>query len=312
MKHAVTAGKFLLFSLFLFAGHPSYVGAAVESLSGRQIMTTVQERHHRAPAVYEEQTMILTDRLGNRDTRELRRYAKRDEDGNYNILLLCDTPAEIRGTALLVSREAGQNPDVSLYMPARGEDVLRGYVTDSKDRLLGTDLTFEDLTGEELMEYHYVRRDDIKLEYVPYFQVDVYDHRDTSFRSPLRRHFVRQDSFFITRTDYLDRQGRIYRQQRFYDLRHTDSDIWYAGMVFMHNRKEQHSTLIKINNRIYSEDYVSDEVFTMAWLYANQIPLPDSPTQNATKDMIMGPDSHRSEDQRPVSLSDIKYRQDMP
>jgi hypothetical protein len=37
-------------------------------------------------------------------------------------------------------------------------------------------------------------------------------------------------------------------------------------MLLMENQKERHKTLIKIDRRIFSRDYVPPEIFTPAWL----------------------------------------------
>ncbi|MFM8270462.1 MAG: hypothetical protein ACKN9V_09770, partial [Pseudomonadota bacterium] len=79
---------------------------SVELPTGPEVMQEVQRRHQLGASIYEELTLILTDRLGNRDTRNLRRYYHMDRDGNTRFLVLFDTPEEVRGVALLVRRDA--------------------------------------------------------------------------------------------------------------------------------------------------------------------------------------------------------------
>jgi len=38
----------------------------------------------------------------------------------------------------------------------------------------------------------------------------------------------------------------------------------------MENHKERHKSLIKINRRVFSHDYVPPEMFTSAWLMENR------------------------------------------
>ena len=44
-------------------------------------------------------------------------------------------------------------------------------------------------------------------------------------------------------------------------------------MMLMVDRQKDHRTLIKVNKRILSEDYVPEKVFTENWLYENHPPL---------------------------------------
>jgi hypothetical protein len=245
-----------------------------DGMSGLQIMEEVQRRHYFDSNVYEEQSIILIDDMGNRDTRALRRYSKTDASGNVKYLLLFDSPAEVNGVALLATRDAHGGVDARLYLPAHGGDVLNSRFSGSEDNVLGMDFSFDELMGEFLQDYQFVRREQRKIENIQYYLVDVYrKDADIAVSNPIRRHYVRADNYYITRTDYLDRYGRLIKQQTLHDLLPLARDSWRAGMILMEDLRENHSTLVKVNRRIFSEEYVPDEVFTINWLYQNQPPL---------------------------------------
>jgi hypothetical protein len=48
----------------------------------------------------------------------------------------------------------------------------------------------------------------------------------------------------------------------------------------MEDFQRRHSTLIKINKRIISEDYVPEKVFTTNWLFENKPPLEIVPAED--------------------------------
>jgi hypothetical protein len=50
----------------------------------------------------------------------------------------------------------------------------------------------------------------------------------------------------------------------------VDGDMWRANMILMENHKDQHNTLIKIDRRVFSSDYVPPEIFTRNWLLQNR------------------------------------------
>lgn len=260
-----------------------------ENWSGQQIMQAVQVRQQQFPFVYEEQSIVLVDRNGFRDTRKARRYSRIEDDGSIRFLLIFETPPEVRGVALLASRDPAGVITKQMYLPALGQQLLASAADDQGGGFMGTDFTVENLTGEALAEYRYVRSDDLELDSRPYFSVDVFRPQDDLNRDqPLRRHFIRQDNFFITRTDHFDAQGRVTRRQRSYDLKVVDGNLWHANLLLMDDYRERHQTLIKVDRRVFSRDYVPAEMFSGAWLFehyrAEPQENPDTPEAAASAD----------------------------
>lgn len=229
-------------------------------------MHQVYERHQQFPYIYEEKSLVMEDRNGHRDTRRAKRYTRIEPDGSVKFLLLFDYPEEIRGVALLAEKRPDGHYKRYVYLPALGETLTETIGSDGQGNFLGTDFSIESLTGEDLSLYHYVRVDDKKIDTIAFYVVDVFEksrHTD----NPVRRHFIRQDSLFITLTHHYDRLGRVSRIQSQHDLRPVSGDMWRADMMLMVDKKAEHQSLIKVSRRVYSNDYVPQEVFTAAWLF---------------------------------------------
>lgn len=244
--------------------------------SGRALLDLVNERHQQYPNVYEEQSMILIDKSGHRNTRKLRRYSRVDESGTANFLLLFDSPLDVKGVALLAQRERDGQSEQSFYLPAFGETFIRnnpGPEGKSEDNFLGTDYSIENLVGDMLDHHKHVRRDDAIINETDYYVVDVYGLDSTSQSKPTRRHYIRKDNLYISRTDHFDEIGRLQKRQTNHDLTNVHGDMWRANMMMMDNHQQEHRTIIKINKRVFSADYVPSEVFTKNWIVANQPPL---------------------------------------
>jgi hypothetical protein len=238
---------------------------AGENWSGRRIMDEMLRRHEQFPYTFEEQTMILLDSAGHRDTRKLRRFSRIENDGTLKYLLVFDNPAEVRGVALLAIRHASGRIDNGIYLPAFGPVLKAGSGDARGSHFLGTDFSLEDLTAELMSDFRYVRGKDREIEDVAYFVVDAFPNdreieRVTGYGR--KRHFIRQDNFFVTRSDYFDRKGHFFKRQTWHDLRPVDGDMWRANMILMENHRERHKTLIKIGKRVFSRDYVPPELFT--------------------------------------------------
>jgi len=269
---SVSKKVILFLGLFLFPVFSNAVQAD-EIWTGRRIMEEVFKRHEMFPYVFEVQTIILTDGDGNRDVRMARRFSRVEKDGTVKYLLVFDNPAEIRGVALLAIRQHTGHTESGIYLPAFGKELKSNSGDGRASPFLGTDFAIGDLTAEVLSDFRYVRVKDRKIDKASCFVVEAFPledeiERNTSYS--LRRHFIRQDNFFIVRTEFFDRRGRFLKRRTQHDLKRVDGDMWRANMTLMENHKERHKTLIKINQRVFSQDYVPPEMFTTAWLLENR------------------------------------------
>lgn len=237
-----------------------------DDMDGGELMTAVYARHQLFPFVYEEQSLILIDARGARETRKARRYS-RSRDGRAEFLLLFDAPREVRGVALLSTFEADGEIGYAVYLPAFGDTLLSSRSVAGAEGLLGTDFSVEDVIGERLEDYRHVRMRDVEIDHVRHFVVDSY--RRGNERVPARRHYILADNLYIVRSDHFDGRGRLVKRQRNHDLQRVDGEMWRANLMLMDNLVTGHRTVLKVDRRVFSEDYVPAEVFSPAWLFAN-------------------------------------------
>ena len=259
--------KWIWLALLTLFANPLFADA---ELNGYRIMDEVLRRHELYPYVFEKQTMVLIDNSNNRNVRKLRRFSRIEENGTAKYLLVFDNPAEIRGVVLLAVRQRSGNVKGEVFLPAFGNKMISGSRNGGEGPFLDTDFAVLDFTMENLSDFIYKRQPDIMINKIGCFVIDALPktneiERNTGYR--LRRHHIRQDNFFLVRTDYFDRRGRFFKQQTWHDLQKIDANIWRANMILMENFKVKHKTLIKINKRVFSRDYVPVEMFTPDWLY---------------------------------------------
>jgi len=246
-------------------------------------MQEVYQRHEQFPYIYEEQVMVLIDSAGNRDTRKLRRYSRLDSADSGRYLLLFDAPPEVRGVGLLTTIQP-EKIQAGIYLPAYGPRLIESLGQNQADTFLGTDFSVNDLIPEPLDKYHFERVQDERVDDVNYFVLDVYNKQaGTKINPAIKRHYIRQDNYYIIRTDTFDRHGRLHKQQTHHDLKPLGGTMWRADMILMEDLKARHKTLIKISRRVFSRDYVPEELFTLDWLVKNQhMPPKDEEPMDAT------------------------------
>jgi hypothetical protein len=237
--------------------------------SGRVLMQQVYDTHQQYPYVYEEQSLVLIDRDGNRETRKVKLYSRIDPILFQRFLLLFESPEEVKGVAVLAERNANGDTRQAIYLPALGESMIESSGDSSDTNFLGTDFSIENLTGERLEDYDYQRRRDELINYKMYSVIDVFDKQAEPGQTALRRHYISQEILYLTRTDYFDDLGRVRKRLSSHDMTRVLGDMWRANMLLMENMQNDHKTLIKIDRRIFSKEYVPVEVFTTEHLYAN-------------------------------------------
>jgi hypothetical protein len=215
---------------------------------GRNLIEESLRRYAVPAHVYEEHALVLTDRHGQTTVRTARYYALRDDTGSRNLRVI-DTPAEAKGAAIYIDRDA------------RGE--LRAGAAASAP-VFGSTFTVADLEVEKIRDFTYEREGDHDIERVAHFVLrsqpaDDAVARRTGYRE--RWIYLRKDNLFVSRIDYRDREGRHVRRQTFRDPRPDESGAWRAGMILMEDVKEGGRSLLKIERRVHSADYVPATVF---------------------------------------------------
>ena len=272
--------------------------------SGETLIKLMHDQHQQYPYVYEEQSMVLIDRQGNRETRNLRRYSRVDEvidkdAGAMQIaryMLVFDSPNDLKGVVLLAEKK-GDKTSQSIYLPAFGKVMITNEGDAHAENFLGSDFSIENLIGEDVKDYDYRRQRDAMVEGMAYFIVDVFGKSDTN--RLLRRHFIRQDNLYGSRTDHYDDLGRLQKRQSNHDLTQVIGSMWRANMILMDDKQTGHQSLLKINRRVFSADYVPLEYFTPQWLYQN----PMSELQHAPADTIAPQSTQQTSQETSQALS---------
>jgi hypothetical protein len=213
----------------------------------RELVEQSLRRHAPPPNVYQEQTLILSDPLGKHTVRTLRYYARHEAAGTRRLAVI-QTPEDLRGMYVLVARDA------------KGE--RRG--PEAASPFFGSNFTVADFEGEQPEKFNYEMEDGQDLDRISHHVIraipkDAEVARETGYGT--RRLYLRKDNLFLSRVDSMDRQGRVIRRQTFRDPHPDDKGAWQAGMILTEDLREERRTLIKVDRRVHSADYVPDLVF---------------------------------------------------
>ena len=226
-----------------------FTGSASPALAqtGLELMEDAIRKQAPPAHVFEEQVLVLSDTAGQHTVRTARFYLRSDAAGTRRLMVI-DTPQVLRGLRVYVSRDAS--------------GVRRGPAGASL--VFGSDYTVADFEGEQTAEHAYEREPAQELDRVTHFLVRATPKDDAVARATgygTRRIYLRKDNLYVSRIDYLDRQGRLARRQTFKDPRPDASGAWRPGMVLTEDMREDRRTLLKVERRVHSADYVPSGVF---------------------------------------------------
>ncbi len=215
------------------------------AMDGRAIIDLMTERHEQAHE-FEIQNMTLIDRAGNKEERELRRYVRKDEDGEFKYLVVFHSPSGVKGVAVLTWQHKEKADEQWLYLPAYKKKMKRIAKGGRKNYFMGTDYTFEDLVSESADRFIYERQADENIDGIDHFVVDIKPVNKKVARSSaygLRRVRVRQDIVLATITEYFDKRGKLIKRQMLSDLENVSGDVWRANLARMENLAESHPSI---------------------------------------------------------------------
>lgn len=224
------------------------LSANASANEARDLMKASLQRHAPAPFVYEEQTLVLSNGLGHYSVRTVKHYVRRDSSGDKDLMVV-STPHDASGVRVFVARDAGNGG-------------RRGAKASSS--ILGSDFLVSDLEDEQVDEFRYEALPVQYIEHVKHLvlrALPMDNSRITLTSATERIIFLREDNLFVSRIDYHDAKGQLSRRQSFRDPRPDETGAWRASMILMENLKDDQRSLLKIDRRVHSPDYVPAAVF---------------------------------------------------
>lgn len=255
----------ILAALAALAGGPA---AALAAPDGAEIMDRVRAQRPHACCIYQELTMILSDPAGESGVRRIRWFERHEPDGSSRLLLMFVAPADVRGAAVLVTRDSHGATRGEVYLPALGRPLDLAARTAGAMPLVGSDFKLADLFRGAPRDFTYAREADAEIDRSMHYVIRATPVKGAEQRTGggTRRHYVRKGDHFVVRTDFHDVRGALARRQSFRDPKQVEPGVWQADMILMEDFSERHRTLLKVERRVFSPDYAPAEIFSRQWL----------------------------------------------
>jgi outer membrane lipoprotein-sorting protein len=186
--------------------------------------------------------MILRNAAGAESTRtlEIRTLEIPDENIGDKGLLIFSSPADIDGTALLSHAKILKPDDQWLYLPALKRTKRISSVNKSGP-FVGSEFSFEDITGQELNKYtyKYLREEpcgelvcDV-IERLPRYEYSGYTRQIT---------WIDQKVYQTRKIEFYDRKGDLLKTLSFEGYKLYNDKFWRPHKMLMINHQTGKST----------------------------------------------------------------------
>ncbi len=253
----MTNKRWLLFLFALILLLPADAWA----MSGREIFEKMQEQRSRMLDQKTEATMVLYDRGGGKRTRTLTEYGKSSTNKAYKVLLIFNTPADLRNVGFLVHARSYSDRDLWAYFPEY-KRIRRIPTSAQDDSFFGSDFSYDDFSGPpNLDDYSYKVLGEETVDDKPCYIVEVSPKIPRKYTRYVT--WVAKDLWVVTKIEYY-REKELYRAGTFKDIRMTDGFPTPFQSV-MENYKTKHKTTLTVTRVVYRTSY-PDELFTQRTL----------------------------------------------
>jgi len=183
--------------------------------------------------------MLLKNKQGETSRRDMRaKTLEVPADGDKSLMIF-DTPADVKGTALLSFSHKTADDEQWLYLPALKR--VKRIASDNKaGPFMGSEFAYEDITSQEVEKYTYKWLRDEKLDGQDVF---VFERFPVDKNSGYTRQVVWMDkaAYRIQKIDYYDRKQALLKTLTFKDYK-AYGKYWRASDMNMINHQTGKST----------------------------------------------------------------------
>lgn len=193
--------------------------------------------------------MRLTAKNGSERVRESLNANQLDKNG-YDQKRLANfiTPADIKGTKVLIHEHRDGDDDIWVYLPSMNK-VRRLISNNKKDSFVGSDFSYTDILTPRADDYNHTLLRRENLDNIPCFVIESVPKtteikRDTGYSKIIS--WIRTDNFVRIQADYLDVGGLPYKHMRVSSVMEVNArdGKWLIEKIEMLNLQSGHHTEI--------------------------------------------------------------------
>jgi len=218
---------------------------------------SLQAFHYAGQDMSARVVMTLVSKGGQQRVRELTLLRRNSGEDRQKYFLYFHRPAEVRGTALLVSTEPARDADRWLFVPALNL-VQRIAARDAESSFVGSDFSYQDVSGRPLEADTRTLLREEAVEGKPCYVMESVPKGRASFTRKLS--WIDRATFLPLKEEFYDAQRELFKVFTADKVREVDG-LPTATRRTMKNVKRGHSTEVVFQQIKYNVG-LTEDVFT--------------------------------------------------
>jgi len=230
--------------------------AFISDKTGLQIAIDAQEADNGWISSSNKLTMTLTNRKGQKTTRQIHGYSMEvEKDGDMSMTIF-DTPADVKGTASMVYTHKVGDDDQWLYLPAI-DRVKRISSSNKSGPFMGSEFAFEDLSSQEVEKYSYKFISEEPINGETCYKIERYP---TSKSSGYKRNIVwfNMANYRPEKIEFYDRKDALLKTLTYSDYKQYLSKYWRANIMKMVNHQNGKETVLSFSEIKFGIDLTAE------------------------------------------------------
>lgn len=240
--------------------------AFAQELTGREIM---QKASNREKAVTDsfKMRMTLINSSGKKRVREVTAYSK-DYGNEEKTVMVFLLPADVKGVGYLSFSydDASKSDDRWLYMPAL-KKAKRISGSSSQDYFMGTDFTYDDMSGRKVDDYKHSLLGEEKIDSKDCWKIESVPVKKSMYSKYVS--WIDKESLLNIKAEFYDEQGSILKVLTVSGIEKKDG-FWTGNKMEMNNLQKKHKTLIEILKHEFNKE-IPDSYFRVNSLEEGKI-----------------------------------------
>lgn len=248
------------FVLLIFLTIPLYLLAA--DLSGNEILGKIEGSSALTGSGSALVDLKTVNKNGQEKVQSIKIYRLESTKEEKQLIEFL-APSDVKGTKFLSLRNlVNQNEEMWLYLPAlKRERRIAGHMT--QDNFMGTDFTFDEISGSFQNKYSAKRLKDDKIGSYECYTLEL-EPKDTTENYKLIKIWVWQSEMIPLKIEFYNKDHKLWKVMLAENIEKQKNGSYLPLKITMENKLAQTKTIIEIRGN--SSDAPSADYFTMQYL----------------------------------------------
>jgi outer membrane lipoprotein-sorting protein len=214
-------------------------------------------------------TLEINDGKGNQRIRETSMVSKIFSDGTEKRTILFLSPADVKGTGILIWDFEGKEDNMWIFMPALRKS--RKIVSAEKSKnFMGSEFSNADLAVGNIDDFTYSIEGVETCDAQPCWKIKVVPISSSiaaEYGISFKTTWISKNDFMPRKTEFLDQEGKIWKELTFSDIKLMDAktDKYFITQMEIRNLKNGRSSKMNMTQMVYNPA-VKEDFFTLSYI----------------------------------------------